>query len=131
VNFLTDKNKCLLRKISDYVREEDLNSEADFELEDKDTAVTLSEGLEVDETSHLPLLIKKYHKGKLTKKLSYLEHHSLELSAERGLGLELAELPAGRLVIMAGGTGLFPFCDLIDLLFKDEVLRSASPPLAQ
>lgn len=30
---------------------------------------------------------------------------------------------AGRIVIVAGGTGLFPFCDIIDLLYKSICLE--------
>lgn len=27
----------------------------------------------------------------------------------------------GKVIIVAGGTGLYPFCDLLDLLFKDNL----------
>lgn len=40
------------------------------------------------------------------------------MSTSRGEGLKFGELKPGKIVIVAGGTGLFPFCDLIDLLFK-------------
>lgn len=44
---------------------------------------------------------------------------TLHLSSERGFGLSLASLDPGRVVIAIGGTGIYPFSDLIDLLFKD------------
>jgi tRNA A37 N6-isopentenylltransferase MiaA len=43
--------------------------------------------------------------------------------------LELAELLPGRVAIFVGGTGLYPFCDLIDLLFKAEILKTADNKL--
>jgi hypothetical protein len=33
---------------------------------------------------------------------------------------------AGRIVIVAGGTGLFPFSDLIDLVFKSVFVEEGS-----
>jgi tRNA A37 N6-isopentenylltransferase MiaA len=30
----------------------------------------------------------------------------------------MAELEKGKILIVAGGTGLYPFSDLIDLLYK-------------
>ena len=44
---------------------------------------------------------------------------SLKLSPPKGLGLNFAELKERTIFIIAGGTGLYPFSDLIDLLFKD------------
>jgi hypothetical protein len=48
-----------------------------------------------------------------------LKEKNLHLSSERGFGLSLGSLDPGRVVIVIGGTGIYPFCDLIDLLFKD------------
>lgn len=47
----------------------------------------------------------------------------LFLSCEKGLGLGLREISAGKVLIVAGGTGLLPFSDIIDLIFKDEYAR--------
>jgi hypothetical protein len=44
------------------------------------------------------------------------------LSQPRGRGLELETTPSGRIVVLMGGTGLFPFSDLIDLLFKAQLI---------
>jgi tRNA A37 N6-isopentenylltransferase MiaA len=30
----------------------------------------------------------------------------------------------GKIIIVAGGTGLYPFSDLIDLLFKNSIANS-------
>jgi hypothetical protein len=73
-------------------------------------------------TSHIaiPLLIKKYVKGSFTS--DFLTTHryskSIKISKPRGRGFGLSELPNGGIVLLAGGTGLNPFCDIIDLLFK-------------
>lgn len=33
------------------------------------------------------------------------------------------QIKPGRIIIVAAGTGIYPFCDLIDLLFKYELLE--------
>ncbi len=72
----------------------------------------------------IPMVFKRYQTGKLTNqlvlKMLAKEKISLCLSCEKGLGLQLKELGPGKVIIIAGGTGLLPFSDLIDLLFKDE-----------
>ena len=40
------------------------------------------------------------------------------LSEMKGKGLELKKIAKGTVVFISGGTGLNPFYDLIDLLFK-------------
>lgn len=35
-----------------------------------------------------------------------------------GRGLSLHEAPPGIILMLAAGTGINPFCDLIDLVFK-------------
>ena len=52
----------------------------------------------------------------------------LQLSCSRGEGLHFGELKPGRIIIVAGGTGLYPFGDIIDLLFKN-LLMSTKPDL--
>jgi hypothetical protein len=51
----------------------------------------------------------------------------LLLSPPKGFGLKLNELAAGTVLIVAGGTGLYPFSDLIDLLFKDALVKKNHP----
>jgi NAD(P)H-flavin reductase len=43
---------------------------------------------------------------------------SFLIQGPKGRGLCLDTIPAGDVVIIAGGTGLFPFLDLIDEIFK-------------
>lgn len=45
------------------------------------------------------------------------------LSCEKELGLQLKTLAAGKAYIVTGGTGILPFGDLIDLLFKEEYVK--------
>lgn len=67
----------------------------------------------------IPLLIKKYDKGAFTTEfLTQGYNKNIKVSPPRGRGLSLHEIRPGHVVILAGGTGLFPFCDTIDILYK-------------
>ena len=70
------------------------------------------------------LMMKKYEEGLLTKTLLDSDPLSLKLhlSCLRGEGLHFGEIKPGRIIMVAGGTGLFPFSDLIDLLFKSVLV---------
>ena len=46
------------------------------------------------------------------------------VSKPRGRGLSLNDMPEGRIVLLAGGTGLYPFSDTIDLLFKEHLVNT-------
>lgn len=78
----------------------------------------------LSESNYISLLIKRYPKGQLTPKLVNKAFTRLQLSEPRGEGLHLQELTPGKVIIVAGGTGLYPFSDLIDLLFKDLIASS-------
>lgn len=69
-------------------------------------------------------MLKIYHNGKFTSHLrnSSFNITNLKLSCPKGRGLELATTPPGKIIVLAAGTGLYPFCDLIDLLFKSQIL---------
>jgi NAD(P)H-flavin reductase len=69
--------------------------------------------------------MKIYNQGKLTNKLRNREFTAkkLVLSQPRGKGLELQHTAPGVIVIVAGGTGLFPFMDFIDLMFKTHLIN--------
>lgn len=41
--------------------------------------------------------------------------------------MSLSEMPNGRIIMLAGGTGLHPFCDLIDLLYKETLVQQNQP----
>jgi hypothetical protein len=76
---------------------------------------------------YLPIMLKIYDKGKFTSKLDKMDlsNTKLQLSSPKGLGLELDVTKPGKIVIVAGGTGLFPFSDFIDLLFKEVYLEES------
>jgi len=45
----------------------------------------------------------------------------INITGPKGRGLCLEKIPRGVVVLIAGGTGLFPYLDLLDLLFKATV----------
>ncbi len=45
------------------------------------------------------------------------------MSEQRGFGLALDNLNSKNIVIFAGGTGLYPYSDLIDLLYKSKIAQ--------
>ena len=47
------------------------------------------------------------------------------ISQSKGEGLQLASTMPGRIIMVVGGTGLFPFSDLIDLLYKVELMSDS------
>lgn len=71
-------------------------------------------------------MIKVYPNGKFTSQIrkAISANESFEFSQPKGLGLELEVTKPGKIVIIAGGTGLFPFSDFIDLLFKTAFLQT-------
>ena len=69
--------------------------------------------------SFLPLLIKKYDDGLFTSQL--ISPHfsgSINVSCAKGAGLALQEKNPGKIILLAGGTGIYPFIDTIDVLYK-------------
>ena len=70
-------------------------------------------------------MMKVYNDGKLTSILrnSGFLNIGVKFSSPRGRGLELDTTNPGRIVVLAGGTGLYPFSDLIDLLYKDYMIK--------
>ena len=73
--------------------------------------------------NYVPILFKQYDNGKFTDSIVKAPVRSLFLSSPKGEGLRFAQLKPGKVVIVAGGTGIYPFADLIDLLFKDEIMK--------
>jgi acetylornithine/succinyldiaminopimelate/putrescine aminotransferase len=51
-------------------------------------------------------------------------YKKLQLSTQRGQGLKLYNLTPGKVVAFLGGTGIVPFGDLIDLLFKAVLIQT-------
>jgi len=48
----------------------------------------------------------------------------LTITQPLGFGLHLSSLPEGKVIVLTGGTGLHPFYDLIDLIFKEHHFSS-------
>ncbi len=84
--------------------------------------------IEEEKTGYLPIMLKVYEKGKFTAKIHKMDLNNarFQLSPPKGFGLELDATKPGRIVIVAGGTGLFPFCDIIDLLFKSLFMQQTN-----
>lgn len=60
----------------------------------------------------------------LTSKLLQQEFKELRISEQRGQGLRVDKVTPGQVVIFLGGTGIIPFGDLIDLLFKAVLMQT-------
>lgn len=74
----------------------------------------------------LPLLIKRYdNDGAMTKLLFATPQTPLTIEGPKGRGLCLSNVKPGSIAIIAGGTGLFPFLDLIDMIFKATCKHSS------
>ena len=73
----------------------------------------------------LPLLIKKYDDGEFTADFLRSDFDGkISISKPRGRGMSLQDTNPGKIVMFAGGTGLYPFSDLIDLLYKQNLVNS-------
>ena len=70
----------------------------------------------------IPLMFRVYPQGKFTKGVTNKPIKKLMLSQEKGEGLHLTHTQPGRIIMVAGGTGQFAFSDLIDLLYKDQLI---------
>lgn len=72
---------------------------------------------------YLPLIIKRYRNRpeSFTHLFYAASKPEVHISGPKGRGLCLDAVPRGDIVLIAGGTGLFPFLDLLDLLFKATV----------
>jgi hypothetical protein len=79
------------------------------------------EGDEIKSSSYsaIPLMMKKYNKGKLTSSLLRGQYDmDVKITPLKGSGLSLQNQPAGKIILVGGGTGVYPFVDTIDSLFK-------------
>lgn len=66
------------------------------------------------------MVIKKYKKGELTSRLFVSKFNGeIIVSTPMGAGMNYQDLNENsKVILVCGGTGILPFCDLIDLLFK-------------
>lgn len=77
------------------------------------------------------LLIKNYDDGWLTSDFfSGKFNGTVSISKSKGEGMSLDKKLPGHIIIIAGGTGIYPFIDLIDLLCKNMLLKQ-KPELKQ
>lgn len=67
-------------------------------------------------TDTLPLIIKKYNYPKALSKQIFELNSPVFIEGPLGRGLELK--PDGKNIAFIGGTGILPFIDLLDFLFK-------------
>lgn len=74
----------------------------------------------INEANLVPLVIKVYPKGELTPRLFSPQFQGeLILSKPMGAGMHYQRLKSeGKVIIVCGGTGILPFCDFFDILFK-------------
>ena len=63
-------------------------------------------------------MLKLYEDGRFTKDFTKKIDQKMIVTEAKGRGLALNEVAKGTVVLIGGGTGLYPYCDLIDLLFK-------------
>jgi len=73
----------------------------------------------------LTLVIKDYKiKGGISSIINQLEiDGSIMIRGNYGLGLNLNDSSEGQYVIICAGTGLFPFLDLFDFMFRKCKLK--------
>lgn len=76
----------------------------------------------------IPLLIKKYDLGQFTPVfLREGFHGDIKISCPRGRGLGLQDIiccaKPSRIIMFSGGTGIYPFADIIDLAFKELLIQ--------
>ena len=80
--------------------------------------------------SGIPIMFKTYAGGKWSEGLVKGPVEKVMISCSKGEGLQLAQTKPGRIIMVAGGTGLYPFSDFIDLLFKEQLMKDR-PDLAE
>jgi len=70
----------------------------------------------------IPVMFRVYNKGRFTKGITEHKVDKVIMSCERGEGLQLNTTDPGHIIMIAGGTGLFTFSDIIDLLYKEQLM---------
>lgn len=68
-------------------------------------------------------MFKTYAEGKFSEGIVKGPVTKIVISNSKGEGLQLTHTKPGRIIIVAGGTGLYPYSDFIDLLFKEELIK--------
>jgi NAD(P)H-flavin reductase len=73
-------------------------------------------------STSIPIMFKVYEGGRFSEGMAKGPVTKLLLSESKGEGLQLAHTAPGKVILVAGGTGLFPFSDFIDLLYKEQLI---------
>ena len=71
----------------------------------------------------IPLMFRVYAQGKFTNGITNQPVKKIMIGCEKGEGLELAHTPSGHVIMVAGGTGQFAYSDLIDLIYKEQLVK--------
>ncbi len=71
---------------------------------------------------YIPIMFKAYPGGKFTAKMVKGPVEKVVISESKGEGLQLSHTKPGKIVMVIGGTGLYPFSDFIDLLYKEQLM---------
>ena len=72
--------------------------------------------------SSIPILFKVYPGGKFTESIQKGPVKKLLISHSKGEGLQLTQTKPGKIILVAGGTGIYPFSDFIYLLYKEQLM---------
>jgi NAD(P)H-flavin reductase len=80
----------------------------------------------LEETSaenEIPILFKQYDGGKFTDEIIKYAISSLRISCVKGEGVQFESLSGGKILMLVGGTGIYPLSDLIDMLYKSALAK--------
>lgn len=78
----------------------------------------------------LPLILKKYNNPKEQSFSGFVHENAkdssivYQVSGPLGQGIQLTGADSGNIVLFAGGTGLFPFLDLLDFMLKKALVTA-------
>ena len=68
-------------------------------------------------------MFKTYAGGKFTEGIVKGPVEKVLISQSKGEGLQIAHTKPGKVILVAGGTGIYPFSDFIDLLYKEQLMN--------
>lgn len=71
----------------------------------------------------IPIMFKTYGGGKFTEGIVKGPVEKVVISQSKGEGLQIAHTKPGKVILVAGGTGIYPFSDFIDLLYKEQLMN--------
>ena len=72
--------------------------------------------------------MKRYGDGYFTSDLISPNFNSpIQVSCAKGAGLALHQKKPGKIILLAGGTGVYPFIDTIDILYKKALVDQNHP----